>query len=97
MTIEEAIRHALNGNAILFLGSGFCKGAINAAGREFPLGGELCSRMIKDGGIDVSEDSTEDQNDCEYIAERYLETNQKMDLVRLVILCLLDASSMTSS
>lgn len=84
MTIEEAIRHALNGNAILFLGSGFCKGAINAAGREFPLGGELCSRMIKDGGIDVSEDSTEDQNDCEYIAERYLETNQKMDLVRFL-------------
>lgn len=84
MTIEEAIRHALNGNAILFLGSGFCKGAINAAGREFPLGSELCYRMIEDGGIDVSEDSQEDQSDCEYIAERYLEKNQKMDLVRFL-------------
>lgn len=84
MTIEEAIRHALNGNAILFLGSGFCKGAINAAGREFPLGSELCARMINDGHIDVSQDSLEDQKDCEYIAERYLEKNQKMDLVRFL-------------
>ena len=84
MTIEEAIKHALDGKAILFLGSGFCKGATNAMGREFPLGSELCTRMIQDGNIDVSGDSAEDCKDTEYIAERYLQVNQRMDLVRFL-------------
>ena len=84
MTVEDAIQYALEEKAILFLGSGFSKGAVNQAGREFPLGSQVCERLIQDGNIDVSQDSLSDQQDLAYISERYLESNTREDLIRFL-------------
>ena len=84
MTIENAIQYALEGKAILFLGSGFSKGAVNQVGLNFPLGSQVCERLIKDGNIDVSQDSLNDQQDLAYISERYLESNTREDLLRFL-------------
>jgi hypothetical protein len=46
MNIEEAFRHALDGDAILFLGAGFSLGAYNNRGDEFPLPNDLACHLI---------------------------------------------------
>ena len=51
MRLEESIMHAIDGNAVLFLGAGFNSGAINFNDERFPLGNELCQRIIEDGNI----------------------------------------------
>lgn len=86
MTIEEATSYILEGNAVLFLGAGFSYGAMNKADRSFPLGDELCRRLILDGQIDVSGDSEADRKDLGYISERYLEMerNTKNDLLKFM-------------
>ena len=38
MRLEESIMHAIDGNAVLFLGAGFNSGAINFNDERFPLG-----------------------------------------------------------
>lgn len=81
MTLDEAITYAIEGNALLFLGAGFSVGAENLAGRKFPLGSELCARLIEDGKIDVTEDSESDRKDLGYISERYLEKNTRQDIL----------------
>lgn len=48
MILEEAIKHALSGNAILFLGSGASVGAVNQNGEQFPVGQELAKRIYPD-------------------------------------------------
>ena len=47
MRLEESIMHAIDGNAVLFLGAGFNSGAINFNDERFPLGNELCQRRWK--------------------------------------------------
>jgi len=84
MNVEEAILHALDGNAILFLGSGYSKGAINYDGMSFPLGADTCQRLIEYGSIDVSDDNPSDQKDLAYISERFLETNDVVDLLKFL-------------
>lgn len=84
MRLEESIMHAIDGNAVLFLGAGFNSGAINFNDERFPLGNELCQRIIEDGNIDVSEDSEKDKEDLQYISERYLENNTKTDLINFL-------------
>lgn len=84
MTLEESIIHAINGNAVLFLGAGFDAGAINYKDENFPLGKQLCERLIVDGNIDVSEDGESDKEDLQYISERYLEKNTKTDLINFL-------------
>ena len=84
MNIEDAILHALDGNAILFLGSGFSKGSINYDNKDFPIGDETCKRLIEYGDIDVSDDSESDRKDLSYISERFLETNDAVDLLRFL-------------
>ena len=84
MNIEEAILQALDGNALLFIGSGFSSGAINYDGLEFPLGDETCQRLIKYGKIDVSDDSAIDQKDLGYISERFLDTNNDVELLKFL-------------
>lgn len=81
MKLEEAIMYALEGSAILFVGAGFSYGAQNKGNRNFPLGDDLCERLINDGQIDVSTDSDADKKDLAYIAERYLEVNTRQDLI----------------
>src|SRR5271157_6237024 len=41
MEIEEAFRHAMDGDALLFLGAGFSLGAVNKANKDFPLANDL--------------------------------------------------------
>lgn len=84
MTLEESIIHAINGNAVLFLGAGFNAEAINYKDEKFPLGKQLCERLIEDGNIDVSEDGETDREDLQYISERYLENNTKSDLINFL-------------
>ena len=65
MKLNEAIECALNGEAILFLGSGASKGAINMNDEEFPLGVELSHRLYD--GVDDLQQAAElfidDQNE----------------------------------
>ena len=88
MRLEESIMHAIDGNAVLFLGAGFNSGAINFNDERFPLGNELCQRIIEDGNIDVSEDSEKDkedlQNSFREILQATLENNTKTDLINFL-------------
>jgi hypothetical protein len=45
MDIEEAFRHALDGDAILFLGAGFSLGARNNRDEKFPLANDLAHHL----------------------------------------------------
>ena len=56
MNIEEAIRHAIDGNAILFLGAGFSCGGKNRNGETLPSASELSKRLCKEMGIPESSD-----------------------------------------
>lgn len=84
MTVEEAILYAQEGEAILFVGSGFSSGAKNMSGEDFPIGSKLCERLIKDGKIDVTGESEEDLRDLGYVSELYLENNTKRDLLKFL-------------
>jgi hypothetical protein len=48
--IEEAFRHAIDGDAILFLGAGFSLGAVNKANKNFPLANDLSKLLMTDLG-----------------------------------------------
>lgn len=84
MTVEEAILYAREGNAILFVGSGFANGAKNLRDEEFPVGNKLCERLIQDGKIDMTDDPEEDLRDLGYVSELYLENNTKRDLLKFL-------------
>ena len=48
--LKEALRHALDGNAVLFLGAGFSDGAQNKLGAGFPMAGELSKLLMQSLG-----------------------------------------------
>ena len=50
MTLNEAINIILDGEAILFLGSGFSIGATNVNGKDFGNAGELAKKLQKECG-----------------------------------------------
>ena len=56
MQIEEAIQHAIDGNALLFVGSGFSKGAVSLEGHEFLTGRELAKRLYNECGVSPAPD-----------------------------------------
>lgn len=66
MNLEKAIQHALDGNAILFLGAGFSFGGKNCLGDEIKVGKDLSYAMCDDLGISRSDNLT-------ITATRYLE------------------------
>ena len=85
MTVEEIIQIALEGDAIAFLGAGFSVGAKNFDQNEkFLIGNDLCNKLIKNGKIDVHDETTQDIEDLQYIASKYLESNTKRDLIGLL-------------
>lgn len=47
MDISQAIEHALDGNAVLFLGSGFSIGARNLLNNEFMTGKQFAKYLAK--------------------------------------------------
>lgn len=54
MELVEAIRHAIDGNAILFLGAGFsCEGE-NLNGESLPSASELSRRICREMGAEES-------------------------------------------
>lgn len=56
MDLNNAIRHALDGNAILFLGAGFSIGGTNKIGEMLPTASKLSFEMCDELGIERSDD-----------------------------------------
>ena len=48
MDINSAIEHALDGDAVLFVGSGFSIGATSVSDKNFPLAKELALNLSKE-------------------------------------------------
>lgn len=65
MKLEEAIKHAINGDALLFLGSGFSVGAKPIKGDAFLTGRQLATYFYKECGISPPDD------DLNYATQRY--------------------------
>lgn len=55
MELQEAIIHALDGNAVLFLGSGFSIGATKEDGTEFKTAAPLAHRLLNECGLPKEE------------------------------------------
>jgi hypothetical protein len=47
MELEQGLKLALDGRALLFVGAGFSRGAINLGGNDFALGKDLGSVFSK--------------------------------------------------
>lgn len=85
MNKSEIIKNALDGNAILFLGSGFSSGARNMLNRAFYTAEGLCNELIERGNIDVNGEDPEDLKDLGYISQRYLSSgNTARDLINIL-------------
>lgn len=66
MDLKTAIKHALDGNAILFLGAGFSIGGTNKMNSSLPTATELSYQMCDELKIDKSDDLS-------IISERFIE------------------------
>lgn len=53
MTLDDAIGHAIDGHAILFVGAGFSRGAVAINGQSIPTGSELAGRLLAACGRNV--------------------------------------------
>ncbi|MEY8378837.1 SIR2 family protein [Lachnospiraceae bacterium 56-18] len=69
MKLEEAIKYALDGEAILFLGAGFSYGGINKKGGEMKVGADLSHAICDDLGVPRSDNLT-------ISSSRYLEDDE---------------------
>src|SRR5258706_372680 len=56
--LDDAIRHALDGNAVLFVGAGYSTLATNRMGKHLPTGAQLARTFLDDIGIDDALDLT---------------------------------------
>ena len=56
MEIDEAIRHILDGNAVLFTGAGFSAGAIRSDGSTFVSATPLAHKLLAQCGYDAETD-----------------------------------------
>lgn len=66
MELNTAIRHALDGNAILFLGAGFSIGGTNKINETLPTASELSFQMCDELNIERSDDLS-------LISERFID------------------------
>lgn len=66
MDLNEAIKYAFTGNALIFLGSGFSKGAVSLKGIKLPIGSELCN-MIKER-LKIKD---EEDDDIQYYSSKF--------------------------
>jgi hypothetical protein len=74
MELEEAIEHALEGNAVLFVGAGFCVGAKNILNMDFLIGRTLSKHLCNKAGV------TED-TDLNTAADMYLHKFGELSLI----------------
>lgn len=83
MELNDAIIHALNGDAVLFVGAGFSYGARNLKNEKFLMANGLCKEMIRIGNL-------EEDDDLAYISERFIEEHGEdalIDLLKNQYLC----------
>jgi hypothetical protein len=50
MEVDAGLKLALDGRALLFVGSGFSRGATNLSGDDFSLGSQLAATLSKEAG-----------------------------------------------
>lgn len=79
MDIEEAIKYAITGNAMMFCGSGFSVGATSIIGRSLPVGSGLCKLLKKE--LKLEED---DDDDLEYYSTKYIKKFGADELIKLL-------------
>ena len=77
MELQEAIIHALDGNAVLFIGSGFSAGAIKEGGQPFATAAPLAHKLLEECGL------TKDQqvDDLGQASEVYISLKSEHELV----------------
>lgn len=75
--LDEVIAKILEGNCLLFLGSGFSSGAINILDNNMPVGGELASMLDSESGEDNG-------GDLEEAAESYIDKFGEMALAQML-------------
>ncbi|BDX06488.1 SIR2 family protein [Planctobacterium marinum] len=78
MKVTQAIKHALNGESILFLGSGFSLGASNLSDTEFSTGGKLAKELCDELNID-------EPIDLDIASGIYIEKNGTEKLIDLLL------------
>ena len=72
--LRQAIRHALNGEAILFLGAGASRHAFGPKGKPLPLGQELSDRLAEECGVPA-------KYDLGSIAEYFIDLRSETTLI----------------
>ena len=80
MEIREAIIHALDGDAILFIGSGFSLGATNEKNDKFETATPLAHKLLKECEFE-EKDFT---NDLGIASRIYQDTKGEIDLVEFL-------------
>jgi len=78
MDLEDAVRHALDGRAVLFTGAGFSNGATNIEGNPIPSGKALAIKLLADIGY------TKTDGSLDKAAAAYLRRNTERDLINLL-------------
>lgn len=79
MTLEDAIRHALDGRAVLFTGAGFSYGATSIEGAAIPSGKALAEELLNRIGYARSDGA------LDKAAAAYLRRMTKREMVDLLI------------
>lgn len=79
MDIEEGIRYAITGNALLFCGSGFSVGATSIIDEKFPIGAGLCNLLKRKLGID-----DDDDDDLEFYSGKFKKEFGANNLIKLL-------------
>lgn len=77
MDLTNAIKEIFKGNAVLFCGAGFSRGAINRKGNEVCGVEELLDKMSKEIG-------EENDGDLEYISGEFLKKKGEISLIELL-------------
>lgn len=75
MTLDNAIKCVLEGNAVLFLGSGFSYGAKSMAGGNFPTAKDLAKLLYTKAGLDESMQDEDLGMAAEYYQDKKGDTN----------------------
>lgn len=81
MDLEQAISYALDGDAVIFLGSGFSTGAIKADGNEFCSAKSLAHRLLLECGFK----DNELLDDLGQASEIYQEVKSEHELVEFML------------
>lgn len=77
MKLLDAIKYAIDGKAILFVGSGFGYGATNTNGGSFVTGNGLRDALLKDLGIDPKSTSAS----LSTVSDYYLKSKSSSELI----------------